>query len=58
MWWPKPVYAILPFVYLLAGGLTIAQSDNTIGIVSGTLLVSAGLVILQMRHDYRRLLDS
>jgi len=58
MWWPKPIYALLPFVYMIAGGATIANSDATVGIVSGTLLISAGLIILQMRRDYKDHIDS
>jgi len=58
MWWPKPIYALLPFAYMLAGGLSITSSETTVGIVSGTLLVSAGAVILQLRHDYRNYVET
>jgi len=58
MWWLKPIYTVMPFVYMIAGGASIASSESTVGIVSGTLLISAGIVILQMRRDYKDQLSS
>jgi hypothetical protein len=43
----------MPFVYILAGGAVLYRSTAVAGIVAGTLLISAGAIILQMRHDYQ-----
>lgn len=48
---PRPIYAILPFVHILAGGAVLYRAHSFVGIAAGTLLVSAGAIILQMRHD-------
>ena len=53
MRWPKPIYAIMPFVYILVGGAVLYRGANVIGIFAGTVLIGAGAIILQMRHDYQ-----
>ena len=52
---PKPVYEILPLLYIAGGTATIISSVNSIiAIISGTLLASAGIVIFFMRRRNRR----
>jgi hypothetical protein len=53
MRWPRPIYAILPFVHILVGGAVLYRAHSFVGIAAGTLLVIAGAIILQMRHDYQ-----
>ncbi len=52
MWWPDPIYKILPYLYGAAGAYIVYVADTTVGIVSGTLLATAGAVIWQARKDY------
>lgn len=51
MRWPRPIYTILPFIHILVGGAALYRADSFVGIAAGTLLVVAGAIILQMRHD-------
>jgi hypothetical protein len=51
---PDWLYEALPYVYVVAGIATIANLGNALSIVSGGLLVSAGVFIWWMRRTYRR----
>ena len=51
---PEWLYEALPSIYIAAGVITIANLGNTLSIVSGTLLISAGLFIWSMRRSYRQ----
>ena len=51
MRWPRPIYTILPFIHILVGGAALYRAHSFVGITAGTLLVVAGAIILQMRHD-------
>ena len=51
---PDWLYEALPYVYVLAGIATITNLGNVLSMVSGGLLVSAGLFIWWMRRTYRR----
>jgi hypothetical protein len=50
---PEWLYEALPYVYGVAGVATIANQGNMLSIVSGALLVSAGLSIWWLRRSYR-----
>ena len=54
MWIPQPVYEILPPVYGIAGVVTIFYQLHPINIVSGVLLVAAGVTVWWQRRDSRR----
>ena len=51
---PEWLYEALPSIYVIAGITTIANLGNTLSIVSGSLLISAGLYIWSMRRTYRQ----
>jgi hypothetical protein len=51
---PRPIYELLPYLYLAFGALAAAGLDMTEGKVSGILLCFAGFLIFKMRSDYRR----
>jgi len=50
---PKWLYETLPYVYIFGGIATTAMLQNAIGTISGLLLLSAGALVLTMRHNYR-----
>ena len=50
---PDWLYEALPYVYFVAGIATIAKLDSTLSMVSGGLLISAGLYTRWMRRTYR-----
>jgi len=56
IYWPHPVYEILPMVYGATGLITVIKMDGSIlGRVSGLLLLSAAAVIAHMRRVNRNL---
>lgn len=50
---PKWLYESLPYVYVAGAFATVGLTRNAIGLVSGVLLLSAGALVLSMRHSYR-----
>jgi len=50
---PKWLYESLPYVYIAGAFATVAMTRNAIGLISGVLLLSAGALVLSMRHSYR-----
>ena len=50
---PKPIYEILPILYVVVGILTITSTEGMIAVGSGVLLTLAGLLILLIRRNYR-----
>lgn len=60
MWVSRPIYESLPYLYLLAGALSLSASMYlnygawpTVCFVTGVLCLVAGLVVLLKRRDYR-----
>jgi hypothetical protein len=60
MWISRPVYEVLPYLYIAAGGVIVAaawwmpvERLPSIMLVVGALMVVAGLVIALKRRDYR-----
>jgi hypothetical protein len=51
---PNWLYEPLPFLYVAAGAFALWRLDDVVGELSGLLLISAGLVIANMRHEYRK----
>ena len=58
LWWPDWIYESMPFVYALAGLVTIFHSETPVGYGAGALLLLAALLILKMRNDYRNFKDT
>ena len=50
---PEWIYESLPYAYIAAGGVVLGMLQNFPGILSGVLLLSAGLFIMQQRKYYR-----
>ena len=51
---PDRLYELLPYLYAIAGVVTINYVETSLGYASGILLIfTAGLVFL-MRSDYRQ----
>jgi hypothetical protein len=51
---PDWLYEALPYVYVIAGIAVIAKLGNALSIVSGGLLISAGVFIWWMRRTFRQ----
>lgn len=51
---PQPLYEALPYIYTIAGLASIMGLDPTGGRVCGAILLSAGVLIIKMRKDYRQ----
>jgi hypothetical protein len=50
MWLPLWLYQLLPVIYLLSGLLMLANfGSEPLGLVSGSMLCAAGLLILVLR---------
>lgn len=50
---PKWIYESMPYVYVVGGIATAGMLQHAIATVSGVLLLSAGALVLTMRHNYR-----
>lgn len=50
---PKWLYETMPYVYIVAGFATAGMLQNAVATISGMLLLSAGALVLTMRHTYR-----
>jgi hypothetical protein len=50
---PKPVYEILPVIYVGGGIACISISESTGALLSSLLLAIAGLLVLIIRRNYR-----
>ncbi|WP_163134613.1 hypothetical protein [Agarivorans sp. Alg241-V36] len=51
----KPIYEILPSLYLAAGSSSVIWVDSTLGVAGGVLLFCLGSLIWVMRSNFRRL---
>ena len=54
MWLPDWLYKSLPFLYVIAGSITMTHFDAVTGYISGLLLIFTGGVVIMMRLDYRQ----
>ncbi|MFV1983737.1 MAG: hypothetical protein ACC657_09385 [Thiohalomonadales bacterium] len=50
---PKPVYEILPIIYVLGGILAMVSVQSLTSFISGLAMGISGLLVLTMRRDYR-----
>ena len=59
MWFPRPLYEALPYLYMGAGVLALAaaflvdDAPHGLLMLGGGLALTAGLVLWMRRRDYR-----
>ena len=53
MWLPTLLYEILPYFYLLIGGVSVLQAVNPLMAIAGFVLIAAGATILRLRRLFR-----
>ena len=51
---PYPVYEMMPYGYVLFGGLSLIGLDSAVPKLCGLVLVGVGFAIRRMRQQYRR----
>lgn len=51
--WPNWLYEPLPYLYLFVGVGAVVGIDPMVGRFSGLLLITAAMLIIMMRRDYR-----
>ena len=50
LWLPKPLYQLLPLVYLLFGICMLARfGDDPLGLLSGLMLCAASILVWVLR---------
>jgi len=54
---PTWLYESLPYIYVAAGGVTIATLEHAISLFSGGLLAMAGVHVWAMRRTNRRKIE-
>lgn len=54
MYFPKWVYELLPYLYVIVGLLALLNLETSGVKGCGFLLATSGLLIFKMRRDYRR----
>ena len=50
------IYNALPYVYVVSGVLVMLVLRNQMSVLSGTILILAGAIVMTLRYRYRRLL--
>ena len=50
---PKPIYEILPVLYVVGGILAMTSVQSMTSFISGLAMGVAGLLVLSMRRNYR-----
>ena len=50
---PKPVYELMPVLYVACGIAAISTVDSFMSFVSGILLGISGVVVMVIRRNYR-----
>ena len=53
MWLPDWFYRILPFMYSVTGLLCFYYSEHWLGFVSGSLLITAGIIVWKLRKEFK-----
>ncbi|MFZ2295133.1 MAG: hypothetical protein WAW46_08865, partial [Polaromonas sp.] len=51
---PTWLYESLPYLYVAAGGATIATLEHAFSLISGSLLIMAGVQVWRIRRTNRR----
>ena len=49
----KPLYELLPYVCISAGGVGIVSIENAMGVIAGAILYVMGAIIWTMRFHFR-----
>lgn len=52
----RNIYEVLPYLYLGLGTVCVLLVKSTVIVIAALLLVSAGLIVLIMRYQFRHLL--
>ncbi|VAW93067.1 hypothetical protein MNBD_GAMMA22-609 [hydrothermal vent metagenome] len=50
---PKPIYEVLPIIYVVGGILAMTTVQSMTSFISGLAIGIAGLIILALRRKYR-----
>lgn len=50
---PTPIYEYLPSIYIITGGLLIANFDHGFGKFCSFILIAAGVIVFNMRINAR-----
>ncbi|MFV2060855.1 MAG: hypothetical protein ACC653_09220 [Gammaproteobacteria bacterium] len=50
---PKPIYELLPIIYVVGGILAMVSVQSMTSFISGLAMGIAGLLVLSMRRNYR-----
>lgn len=50
---PKPLYELLPYVYMALGLLALISLESSWGKLSGLILIASGIVVHQLRARHR-----
>ena len=50
---PKAIYESLPLLYITMGLLVVFTLSSTLALISGAILALMGLLIWQLRRNYR-----
>ncbi|MGY5451850.1 hypothetical protein ACVFI8_13025 [Agarivorans sp. MS3-6] len=50
----KPIYELLPSMYIAAGSSSVLWTNSTLGIAGGGLLFCLGAIVWVMRSNFRR----
>ena len=50
---PKPIYELLPYLYMLGGLIALFALDNIFGKICGVILLIVGVVVHQVRARFR-----
>jgi hypothetical protein len=53
MWIPAPVYASLPYAYVLVGSVAAVSVNNLLAWISGGFLIAVGSLIWLARRSNR-----
>ena len=51
---PTPVYEYLPSIYVICGGLLLANFDNGLGKSAAMILIFTGVIVFNKRLNNRR----
>jgi len=52
---PKPVYELLPGVYIVGAILTLTLNDSAIRFFPALLLLLSAVMVVYLRYDFRHL---
>lgn len=52
MFLPNWLYSSLPYLYLIAGTITVLRIEHPISFISGGLFVAAGSLVFHWRRTY------